>query len=257
MIEKRWEVLNLASKRGGWLTPMNHAHSMPFHVSCLDYQKCFHYKYYQCVKKALECITSCVLHWFDISASRNSLSFFETSEDHYTAFIFVAASIGATALPFAFHGEGEGPIHLDDVMCTGTETSLISCPYNPIDNCGHFEDAGVRCQGCVTGEVRLIGGSQAYEGRVEVCRNNVWGTVCDDFWGSMDASVVCRQLGYSMVGAIPRVAAFFGQGRGDIFLDDVMCNGTEQRLTDCAASDTENCIHAEDAGVTCRPGRKL
>ena len=167
--------------------------------------------------------------------------------------LYSANHAGATALPFAFHGEGEGPIHLDDTACTGTETTLISCPYNPTDNCRHFEDAGVRCQGCVTGEVRLIEGQQASEGRVEVCRSNVWGTVCDDFWGAMDASVVCRQLGYSRIGAIARVAAFFGAGRGDIFLDDVMCNGTEERLTDCAASDTENCIHAEDAGVTCRP----
>ena len=51
--------------------------------------------------------------------------------------------------------------------------------------------------GCTTGVVRLVGSSYTYQGRVEICVNNTWGTVCDDGFGSSDARVVCRQLGYS------------------------------------------------------------
>ncbi len=52
---------------------------------------------------------------------------------------------------------------------------------------------------CTQGGIRLQGGT-ANSGRVEICNNNVWGTVCDDFWGTVDAQVACRQLGFSTTG---------------------------------------------------------
>lgn len=108
--------------------------------------------------------------------------------------------------------------------------------------------------------VRLVGGSAPTEGRVEVFINNNWGTICDDSWDINDAAVVCRQLGYEGA-SLAAQNARYGQGTGDILLDDVRCNGNEPDITACPHNGvgTHNCRHHEDAGVACiaSQGKKL
>ena len=53
---------------------------------------------------------------------------------------------------------------------------------------------------CNDGDLRLEGGSSLREGRVEICYDNVYSTVCDDQWGLLDAQVACRNLGFSDAG---------------------------------------------------------
>ena len=53
---------------------------------------------------------------------------------------------------------------------------------------------------CQTGDVRLADGDVAWEGRVELCVNGVWGTICDDLFDAREAGVVCNQLGYGREG---------------------------------------------------------
>ena len=49
-------------------------------------------------------------------------------------------------------------------------------------------------------EMRLVNGGSSLEGRLEVCLNGVWGTICDQSWDDTDAGVVCSQMGYSARG---------------------------------------------------------
>ena len=59
---------------------------------------------------------------------------------------------------------------------------------------------------CANGALRLVGGSTEYEGRVEMCKDGRFGTVCDAGFGNSDAKVVCKELGHRLRGK-------FGQGR--------------------------------------------
>lgn len=64
----------------------------------------------------------------------------------------------------------------------------------------YITDSGVSRDDCETGEIRLIGGASQNEGRLEICVNRLWGTVCGLNWDEKDTAVVCGDLGYQIQG---------------------------------------------------------
>ena len=111
------------------------------------------------------------------------------------------------------------------------------------------------------GDLRLVDGSSHSEGRVEMYYNSVWGTVCDDHWDSLDARVVCRQLGFGYYGSV-LTSSSVTDGSGQIWLDEVQCSGSESHILNCPSNPvgSHDCGHSEDAGVRCYgtiPGKLL
>jgi len=152
----------------------------------------------------------------------------------------------------ATHGQGSGPIWMDDVGCSGSESHIYDCSHRGWGNndCTHGNDVSVECY-YGSSLVRLVNGGNYY-GRVEIYENGQWGTVCDDGWDVNDANVVCRQLGFSGATSAPTGAAY-GQGSGPIFRHYINCIGSEASLFDCPFDQRSpgHCNHSEDSSVVC------
>ncbi|XP_041809799.1 lysyl oxidase homolog 3B isoform X3 [Chelmon rostratus] len=161
--------------------------------------------------------------------------------------------------------------HVHSVACTGTEVHLAACPLefskpNATSTCAGGTAAVVSCMPGplfmqssaikkklkTSSNVRLKGGARVGEGRVEVLKNNEWGTVCDDRWNLQSASVVCRELGFGSAKEA-LTGARMGQGMGPIYMNEVKCLGQEKSIWNCPFKNitSEDCQHMEDAAVRC------
>ncbi|WAR13350.1 FBP1-like protein [Mya arenaria] len=169
-------------------------------------------------------------------------------------------------------------IRLSNVHCLGTEANLAECAHQlwGKHHCSHEQDVSISCGFNVFSTttqsrpdttisstirtttwsvteygIRLVDGPSCSEGRLEVSYNGVWGTVCDDSFGSVDANVACRSLGFS--GASSNWDSVSVIGSGPIWLDDLGCYGYEAYLWDCPHRGwgNHNCGHQEDQYIRC------
>ncbi|XP_030043951.1 scavenger receptor cysteine-rich type 1 protein M130-like [Microcaecilia unicolor] len=154
--------------------------------------------------------------------------------------------------------KGKGPVGLKNPRCEGNETQLLSCSFagTELTSAEDLVDVSVLCSG--NAQLRLVDGGGRCAGRVEVYYNGTWGTVCDDSWDLEDAHVVCKQL---ECGHAVRAmhSAFYGRGKGPIWLGKLQCDGNESALWDCAPRswDRHDCTHKEDASVLCSDFKDL
>ncbi|XP_052818823.1 uncharacterized protein LOC128244786 isoform X2 [Mya arenaria] len=168
----------------------------------------------------------------------------------------------------AFFGPGSDQIWLEGFTCQGNESVIDACMFwKPwgYHYCGHHEDIGVTCS-VVANPVRLRNGTTKSEGRVEVFYNGTWGTVCNSITSNF-AIVVCRQLGYDTdlmdlrgyYGTVHYAAIYFGAGTGQIWLDDIFCEGDEASINECTLKPwgQNTCEHNKDIGVICPSAIRL
>ncbi len=101
-------------------------------------------------------------------------------------------------------------------------------------------------------DLRLVGGRNQFEGRVEVYRSGEWQTVCDDLWDIKEAEVVCRQLGYGYA-VLAIQGAAFGGGSGGRWEREWHCKGSEISLQDCHSRSisSRSSSRTEHASVIC------
>uniref|UniRef100_A0A6E8VNT9 Scavenger receptor class A n=1 Tax=Anopheles coluzzii TaxID=1518534 RepID=A0A6E8VNT9_ANOCL len=168
----------------------------------------------------------------------------------------------------SFNGWGVSDCNREEVVGVVCRTPVMSCPQDywlchASEECIPVQFLCDNVRDCADGSdespdhckaplaVRLVAGPTDREGRVEINYHGTWGTVCDDDFGVREARVICRQLGFNGTAEVRK--SVYPPGVGQIWLDQVACNGTEPSIEDCVHWHwgEHNCGHTEDVGVRC------
>ncbi|XP_065509200.1 scavenger receptor cysteine-rich type 1 protein M130-like [Caloenas nicobarica] len=149
-------------------------------------------------------------------------------------------------------GEGVGPMWDGELQCVGNESLLSSCPTGSSRDqaCTPMNSAAVNCTKYTA--FRLVNGSTACAGRVEVQVMGTWGTLCAPRWDLSDAHVLCHQLQCGFAESIPG-GEYFGRETGPVWRDSFHCDGTEAHLGQCPVTTlgASPCSHGNNAAVIC------
>ncbi|KAI5617930.1 deleted in malignant brain tumors 1 protein-like isoform X2, partial [Silurus asotus] len=156
------------------------------------------------------------------------------------------------ALHHSHFGEGSDSIWMDDVSCTGLESTLKNCGSAEfsVNDCDHMKDAGVICS-----EVRLVGGSRC-SGRVEVLHGMTWFSVCDADFTKQDAEVVCREVDCGPPMEVRRTATI-GVREAQELTKQFQCRGNESHINLCPTTLSDNCSQSNNVELACAESLKL
>ncbi|XP_069503613.1 scavenger receptor cysteine-rich type 1 protein M130-like [Ambystoma mexicanum] len=147
--------------------------------------------------------------------------------------------------------EAEGTFWLDEVTCTGQESSLLECEHDGFGNhkCVPQQEVSVTCSEDI--HLQLSGGRSSCAGRVEVYAQDSWGAVCGDDWDPDDARVVCRELECGEP-VTDSENMYFGPPLSTVQMHSLKCIGNETHLWQCGhSSNQQTCGPAGSAQVIC------
>ncbi|XP_061876017.1 antigen WC1.1-like [Colius striatus] len=146
-------------------------------------------------------------------------------------------------------GASAGAMWDRELQCAGNEPFLQFCPRGPSCDqlCTPRAATWLNCT-----RFRLVNGSTACEGRVELHVQGTWGSLCASRWHLSDAHVLCGRLGCGFAVSLPRGGSF-GRGTGPVWRDSFRCSGTEAHLGQCPVTvlGASPCSHEDAAAVVC------